>query len=183
MKVDPKSIGVGQYQHDVSPHALKKRLDAVVDSAVNQVGVNLNTASPHLLAHVSGIGPALGKAIVARRETKGLFPSRHELLEVPRFSKKTFEQAAGFLRIPGGENPLDNTGVHPERYEALEAFAAGLGKKASDLVGAGRGPREGVEGAAGSRSAPSPSTTSSRSSRSRAATRARASSRSRSART
>ncbi|MCL4808191.1 MAG: helix-hairpin-helix domain-containing protein, partial [Thermoanaerobaculia bacterium] len=116
VKVDPKAIGVGQYQHDVSPHALKKKLDFVVDSAVNQVGVNLNTASPHLLAHVSGIGPALGKAIVARRETKGLFASRDELLEVPRFTKKTFEQAAGFLRSPGGANPLDNTGVHPERY-------------------------------------------------------------------
>ncbi len=137
VKVDPKSIGVGQYQHDVSPHALKKKLDIVVDSAVNQVGVNLNTASPHLLAHVSGIGPALGKAIVARRETKGLFSARPELLEVPRFSKKTFEQAAGFLRIAGGENPLDNTGVHPERYEALETFAAGLGKKVADLVGPG----------------------------------------------
>ncbi|MFN7989445.1 MAG: Tex family protein [Thermoanaerobaculia bacterium] len=137
VKVDPKSIGVGQYQHDVSPHALKKRLDQVVDSAVNQVGVNLNTASPHLLAHVSGIGPALGKAIVARRETKGLFTSRQELLEVPRFTKKTFEQAAGFLRIPGGGNPLDNTAVHPERYEALGAFAKGVGKELVDLLGPG----------------------------------------------
>lgn len=137
VKVDPKSIGVGQYQHDVSPHALKKRLDQVVDSAVNQVGVNLNTASPHLLAHVSGIGPALGKAIVARRETKGLFASRQELLEVPRFSKKTFEQAAGFLRIPGGANPLDATAVHPERYEALGAFAKGVGKEIVDLLGPG----------------------------------------------
>ncbi|MHB8800642.1 MAG: helix-hairpin-helix domain-containing protein [Thermoanaerobaculia bacterium] len=137
VKVDPKSIGVGQYQHDVSPHALKKRLDQVVDSAVNQVGVNLNTASPHLLAHVSGIGPALGKAIVARRETKGLFASRQELLEVPRFSKKTFEQAAGFLRIPGGANPLDATAVHPERYEALGAFAKGVGKELVDLLGPG----------------------------------------------
>ncbi|MHB1044796.1 MAG: Tex family protein [Thermoanaerobaculia bacterium] len=137
VKVDPKSIGVGQYQHDVSPHALKKRLDQVVDSAVNQVGVNLNTASPHLLAHVSGIGPALGKAIVARRETKGLFTSRQELLEVPRFSKKTFEQAAGFLRIPGGANPLDATAVHPERYEALGAFAKGVGKELVDLLGPG----------------------------------------------
>ena len=137
VKVDPKSIGVGQYQHDVSPHALKKRLDQVVDSAVNQVGVNLNTASPHLLSHVSGIGPALGKAIVARRETKGLFASRQELLEVPRFTKKTFEQAAGFLRIPGSANPLDNTAVHPERYEALGAFAKGVGKELVDLLGPG----------------------------------------------
>lgn len=137
VKVDPKAIGVGQYQHDVSPHALKKKLDFVVDSAVNQVGVNLNTASPHLLAHVSGIGPALGKAIVAHRETKGLFASRDELLEVPRFTKKTFEQAAGFLRIPGGANPLDNTGVHPERYEALGTFAKGIGKELTELLGPG----------------------------------------------
>jgi len=137
VKVDPKSIGVGQYQHDVSPHALKKRLDQVVDSAVNQVGVNLNTASPHLLSHVSGIGPALGRAIVSRRETKGLYTSRQELLEVPRFTKKTFEQAAGFLRIPGGGNPLDNTAVHPERYEALGAFAKGVGKELVDLLGPG----------------------------------------------
>jgi uncharacterized protein len=137
VKVDPKAIGVGQYQHDVSPHALKKKLDFVVDSAVNQVGVNLNTASPHLLAHVSGIGPALGKAIVARRETKGLFSSRDELLEVPRFTRKTFEQAAGFLRIPGGANPLDNTGVHPERYEALGSFAKGIGKELTELLGTG----------------------------------------------
>jgi uncharacterized protein len=99
--------------------------------------VNLNTASPHLLAHVSGIGPALGKAIVARRETKGLFASRQELLEVPRFTRKTFEQAAGFLRIPGGANPLDATAVHPERYEALGAFAKGVGKELVDLLGPG----------------------------------------------
>ena len=137
VKIDPKSIGVGQYQHDVSPHALKTRLDQVVDSAVNQTGVDLNTASSHLLAHVSGIGPALGKAIVSARETNGVFRSRQELLKVPRFSKKTFEQAAGFLRIPGGDHPLDNTGVHPERYEALETFARGTGKSVSDLLGGG----------------------------------------------
>ncbi len=137
VKIDPKSIGVGQYQHDVSPHALRTRLDQVVDSAVNQAGVNLNTASSHLLAHVSGIGPALGKAIVAARETNGVFKSRQELLKVPRFTKKTFEQAAGFLRIPGGDHPLDNTGVHPERYEVLEAFAKGIGKRVSDLLGPG----------------------------------------------
>ncbi|MEO6323100.1 MAG: Tex family protein [Thermoanaerobaculia bacterium] len=137
VKIDPKSIGVGQYQHDVSPHALKTRLDQVVDSAVNQAGVSLNTASSHLLAHVSGIGPALGKAIVSARETNGVFASRQELLRVPRFTKKTFEQAAGFLRIPGGANPLDNTGVHPERYEALEVFAKGIGKGVSELLGTG----------------------------------------------
>jgi len=137
VKIDPKSIGVGQYQHDVSPHALKTRLDQVVDSAVNQTGVNLNTASSHLLAHVSGIGSALGKAIVSAREMKGVFRSRQELLKVPRFTKKTFEQAAGFLRISGGDHPLDSTGVHPERYEVLETFAEGIGKKVSDLLGGG----------------------------------------------
>ncbi len=137
VKIDPKSIGVGQYQHDVSPHALKTRLDQVVDSAVNQTGVNLNTASSHLLAHVSGIGPALGKAIVSARETNGVFKSRQELMKVPRFTKKTFEQAAGFLRISGGDHPLDSTGVHPERYEVLETFAEGIGKKVSDLLGGG----------------------------------------------
>ncbi|MBL8113450.1 MAG: RNA-binding transcriptional accessory protein [Acidobacteria bacterium] len=137
VKVDPKSIGVGQYQHDVSPHALKTRLDQVVDSAVNQTGVSLNTASSHLLAHVSGIGPTLGRAIVAVREEKGVFRSRQELLKVPRFTKKTFEQAAGFLRIPDGENPLDNTGVHPERYDVLEAYAKEIGKDVRDLLGSG----------------------------------------------
>ena len=137
VKIDPKSIGVGQYQHDVSPHALKTRLDQVVDSAVNQTGVNLNTASSHLLAHVSGIGPALGKAIVSARETNGVFKSRQELMKVPRFTKKTFEQAAGFLRISGGDHPLDSTGVHPERYEVLETFAEGIGKKVSDLLDGG----------------------------------------------
>jgi uncharacterized protein len=137
VKVDPKSIGVGQYQHDVSQTALKKRLDLVVDSSVNQVGVNLNTASIHLLAHVSGIGPALAKGIVSHRESKGLFRSRQELLDVPRFSKKTFEQAAGFLRVPNGEYPLDATGIHPERYELLERYAGKLGRDVRDLLGAG----------------------------------------------
>jgi len=137
VKVDPKSIGVGQYQHDVAPHSLKKSLDLVVDSCVNAVGVNLNTASYHLLAHVSGIGPALAKKIVEHRNDKGLFRSREQLLEVSRFSKKTFEQAAGFLRIPGGEHPLDNTGVHPERYAVLEGLAGRLNKSVTDLLGRG----------------------------------------------
>ncbi|HEY8923699.1 MAG TPA: Tex family protein [Polyangia bacterium] len=137
VKIDPKSIGVGQYQHDVSPNALKKSLDAVVDSCVNQVGVNLNTASAHLLAHVSGIGPGLARAIVERRASAGLFRSRAELLEVPRFSAKCFEQAAGFLRIPEATNPLDNTGVHPERYAVLERLAARLGVPVAGLLGAG----------------------------------------------
>jgi uncharacterized protein len=137
VKVDPKSIGVGQYQHDVSPTALQKSLDAVVDSCVNQVGVNLNTASYHLLAHVSGIGPALAKGIVEYRGKKGIFRSRKALLEVPRFSAKVFEQAAGFLRISEAEHPLDNTGVHPERYGALERLAERLGVPVAGLLGAG----------------------------------------------
>jgi uncharacterized protein len=137
VKIDPKSIGVGQYQHDVSPHALKKSLDAVIDSCVNQVGVNLNTASYHLLSHVSGIGPALARAIVERRAKEGLFRSRAQLLDVPRFSKRVFEQAAGFLRIPEAEHPLDNTGVHPERYTVLDALAARLGVPVAGLLGAG----------------------------------------------
>jgi protein Tex len=135
VKIDPKSIGVGQYQHDVSQPALKKSIEAVVDSCVNQVGVNLNTASEYLLARVSGIGPALAKGIVKFREEKGLFKSRKELLSVPRLSDKIFEQAAGFLRVPISTNPLDNTGVHPERYSVLEKYATQLGVGLSDLVG------------------------------------------------
>jgi protein Tex len=135
VKIDPKSIGVGQYQHDVSQPALKKSIEAVVDSCVNQVGVNLNTASEYLLARVSGIGPALAKGIVKFREEKGLFKSRKDLLSVPRLSEKIFEQAAGFLRVPISANPLDNTGVHPERYAVLEKYATQLGVGLSDLVG------------------------------------------------
>src|SRR5262249_29895129 len=104
---------------------------------VNSVGVNLNTASYHLLEHVSGIEPAMAKKIVEYRSTLGLFKSRQQLLEIPRFSKKTFEQAAGFLRIPNGDHPLDNTGVHPERYPQLESMASKLGKNVSELTGAG----------------------------------------------
>ncbi len=137
VKIEPRSIGVGQYQHDVAANALKKSLELVVDSCVNQVGVDLNTASYHLLSHVSGIGPTLAKAIVDRRQGHGLFHSRQQLLEVPRFTKKTFEQAAGFLRIPGAPHPLDNTGVHPERYAALEGLAQRLGKQVRDLLGEG----------------------------------------------
>ncbi len=137
VKIEPKSIGVGQYQHDVSGRALERSLDQVVDSCVNQVGVNLNTASAPLLAHVSGIGPALAKAIVEHRQEQGLFPSRAKLMDVARFSAKTFEQAAGFLRIPGAAHPLDNTGVHPERYALLEGLAATLGKPVAELLGPG----------------------------------------------
>ncbi len=137
VKTDPKSIGVGQYQHDVSQPALKKGLDFVVDSCVNSVGVNLNTASYHLLEHVAGIGPSLAKKIVEHRSTNGLFTSRQQLLDVSRFGKKNFEQAAGFLRIAGAAHPLDNTGVHPERYAQLEALAARLDKTVADLTGSG----------------------------------------------
>lgn len=137
VKVDPKSIGVGQYQHDVSPTGLKKSLDEVVDSCVNQVGVDVNTASSHLLARVSGIGPSLARAIVEHRSKQGLYKSRAELLEVPRFSKKTYEQSAGFLRVKGGPDPLDDTGVHPERYAPLARLAERLGVQTSALVGAG----------------------------------------------
>ncbi len=137
VKTDPKSIGVGQYQHDVSQPQLKRGLEEVVDSCVNSVGIDLNTASPYLLARVSGIGPALAKNIVEHRNKSGLYKSRQQLLKVARFSEKAFEQAAGFLRIAGGDHPLDNTGVHPERYEALETFAKSIGKSTTDLLGEG----------------------------------------------
>ncbi len=135
VKIEPKSIGVGQYQHDVAPHALKKGLESVVDSCVNSVGVNLNTSSSYLLARVSGIGPGLAKSIVNYRQEKGIFHSRAGLLEVPYFSGKAFEQSAGFLRVPESENPLDNTGVHPERYPAIEKLAARLNKPMKEMVG------------------------------------------------
>jgi uncharacterized protein len=137
VKVEPRSIGVGQYQHDVAPAALQRALDAVVEGCVNAVGVNLNTASRHLLAHVSGIGPALADAIVEHRERGGLFRSRRQILDVKHLGPKAFEQAAGFLRVPQGEHPLDNTAVHPERYAALEALAGRLQKSVADLLGPG----------------------------------------------
>jgi uncharacterized protein len=137
VKIDPKSIGVGQYQHDVAESGLRRGLEAVVDSCVNQVGVNVNTASYHLLARVSGIGPGLARAIVDHRAKTGLFKSRDGLLEVPRFSKKIYEQAAGFLRVPDAVHPLDNTGVHPERYGALDKLASELGVTTAALVGPG----------------------------------------------
>jgi uncharacterized protein len=137
VKVDPKSIGVGQYQHDVSQYALKSALERVVESCVNTVGVNVNTASRHLLAYVSGIGPSLASSIVEHRASKGLFTSRDDLMQVPWFGARAFEQAAGFLRIPNATNPLDNTGVHPERYKALESFATENQKSLDDLIGKG----------------------------------------------
>jgi uncharacterized protein len=137
VKVDPKSIGVGQYQHDVAPSLLKKSLESVVESCVNSVGVNANTASPYLLAEVAGIGPSLARAICEHRQQKGVFKQKRDLLAVPRFSDKVFEQASGFLRIPGAAHPLDNTGIHPERYPLLEELAARLGKNVGDLIGPG----------------------------------------------
>jgi uncharacterized protein len=137
VKVDPKSLGVGQYQHDVNPSLLRKSLDHVVEHCVHAVGVNLNTASAHLLAKVSGIGPGLAKSLVERREKQGLFRSRTELLEVPRLTQKVFELSAGFLRIPDGIQPLDNTAVHPERYAVLTDWAHEKGLKIADLLGDG----------------------------------------------
>jgi uncharacterized protein len=137
VKVDPKSIGVGQYQHDVTPGLLKKSLEGVVESCVNSVGVNVNTASPYLLAAVSGIGPSLARGISEHRQKNGVFRSKRDLLAVSRFSEKAFEQAAGFLRIPGAAHALDDTAIHPERYGLLETLAARLGKEVRDLVGQG----------------------------------------------
>ena len=134
VKIDAKSIGVGQYQHDVSQSALKKALDATVESCVNFVGVDLNTASWALLAYVSGIGESLAKAIVRHRDENGSFADRKGLLKVPRFGAKAFEQAAGFLRIRGGTNPLDNTAVHPENYKLVETMAADLGVSLAQLA-------------------------------------------------
>lgn len=127
VKIDPKSIGVGQYQHDVDPILLQQSLHDVVESCVNQVGVDVNTASKELLTYVSGIGPVLAKKIVEFRKQMGPFKSRKELLKVSRFGPKAFEQAAGFLRIPGAENPLDASAVHPESYPVVEAMARSLG--------------------------------------------------------
>ncbi|MHC4854720.1 MAG: helix-hairpin-helix domain-containing protein, partial [Planctomycetota bacterium] len=115
MKLDPGSLGVGEYQHDVDQQLLQEKLDEVVTSCVNHVGVDLNTASAALLGRVSGIGPKLAKAIVSYREKNGPFASRRELLDVPGLGARTFEQAAGFLRVRGS-NPLDNSAIHPERY-------------------------------------------------------------------
>ncbi|PMB48182.1 RNA-binding transcriptional accessory protein, partial [Fischerella thermalis CCMEE 5330] len=126
VKIDPKSIGVGQYQHDVDQKLLKKKLDETVESCVNYVGVDLNTASKELLTFVSGITPAVANNIVTYRNQNGAFKNRRELLKVPKLGPKTFEQAAGFLRIRNGKNPLDNTAVHPESYAVVEAIAKDL---------------------------------------------------------
>ena len=135
VKIDPKAIGVGQYQHDVDQKALKERLDDVVGSCVNNVGVELNTASGELLSYVSGLGPRLAKAIVEHRNSYGPFLSRESLKKVPRLGPKAFEQAAGFLRIREGGHPLDASAVHPESYGLVEAIAKDLGRPLDQLVG------------------------------------------------
>ncbi|MBN2661937.1 MAG: RNA-binding transcriptional accessory protein [Tannerellaceae bacterium] len=134
VKIDPKSIGVGQYQHDVEQGALKKSLDLTVESCVNLVGVDVNTASKHLLTYISGLGPTLAQNIVTYRAEHGPFASRRELLKVPRMGEKAFEQSAGFLRITNGKNPLDNSAVHPESYSIVEKMAKDLGCTVSDLI-------------------------------------------------
>ncbi len=135
VKIDPKSLGIGQYQHDVDQTLLKEKLDDVVMSCVNSVGVNLNTASKHLLAYVSGIGPALAQNIVDYRNANGAFESRAQLLQVKRLGAKVYEQAAGFLRIPGAANPLDNSAVHPERYPLVLRMAQDAGVPLQELIG------------------------------------------------
>lgn len=135
VKIDPKAIGVGQYQHDVDQAKLKKRLDETVESCVNSAGVELNTAGKHLLAYVSGLGPTLAQNIVDFRSEKGAFSSREELKKVPRLGAKAFEQAAGFLRIADAKNPLDNSAVHPESYFVVKKMAKKLGVSVSDLTG------------------------------------------------
>lgn len=135
VKIDPKNLGIGQYQHDVDQALLKEKLDNTVESCVNSVGVSLNTASPYLLAYVAGIGPALAENIVAYRNSEGAFKSRAELKKVPRLGAKAFEQCAGFLRIPGASNPLDNSAVHPESYGIVDAMAKALGVSTRELVG------------------------------------------------
>ncbi|MCF2593727.1 RNA-binding transcriptional accessory protein [Bacteroides caecigallinarum] len=134
VKIDAKSIGVGQYQHDVDQAKLKESLDRTVESCVNLVGVNLNTASKHLLTYVSGLGPSLAQNIVDYRTENGPFASRKELLKVPRMGAKAFEQCAGFLRIPGANNPLDNSAVHPESYAIVEKMAKDMKCTVADLI-------------------------------------------------
>ena len=135
VKIDPKSIGVGQYQHDVNQPKLRQRLDDIVESCVNRVGVEVNTASAQLLAYVSGVGPALAQSIVATRDAKGGFTTRKELQEVPRLGAKAFEQAGGFLRVRGGVHPLDGSAVHPERYALVARIAKDRGVSLQELIG------------------------------------------------
>jgi len=134
VKIDPKSLGIGQYQHDVNQTALKGALDQTVEMCVNRVGVNVNTASKYLLTYISGIGPALAQNIILYRAEHGLFQSRHELMNVPKMGAKSFEQSAGFLRIQNAANPLDNSAVHPESYHIAEQMASDLNCSISDLL-------------------------------------------------
>ncbi len=134
MKIDPKSIGVGQYQHDVDQTKLKHSLDQTVESCVNLVGVNLNTASQHLLTYVSGLGPTLAKNIVEYRRENGAFTSRAQLKKVPRLGPAAYQQCAGFLRIPNAKNPLDNSAVHPESYPIVEQMAKDCGCNVEQLI-------------------------------------------------
>ncbi|MBN1129627.1 MAG: helix-hairpin-helix domain-containing protein, partial [Chitinispirillaceae bacterium] len=135
VKIDPKSIGVGQYQHDVNQIRLRERLDEVVESCVNRVGVDVNLASEELLKYVAGLNRTTAKNIVAYRNEHGTFPSREALKKVPGLGEKTFEQAAGFLRIPGAYNPLDNSAVHPEAYPVVKKIALSLDTTVKDLIG------------------------------------------------
>ena len=137
VKIDPKSIGVGQYQHDVNQSELARTLDAVVEDCVNSVGVDLNTASVPLLSRVSGLSGSVAKAVVRWRDANGVFKSRQDLLKVTGLGAKTFEQSAGFLRIRGGDNPLDMTGVHPETYPVVEQIIVKTGKPIQDIMGRG----------------------------------------------
>jgi uncharacterized protein len=134
IKVDPKAIGVGQYQHDVDQGRLSRALDAVVEDAVNAVGVDLNMASAALLSRVAGLGPSLAEAIVAHRDAQGPFKTRRKLLDVPRLGPKAFEQCAGFLRISGGTEPLDASAVHPEAYPVARRIVAAVGKDVPDVM-------------------------------------------------
>ncbi len=134
VKIDPKSIGVGQYQHDVDQTLLKHSLDQTVESCVNSVGVDLNTASQHLLMYVSGLGATLAKNIIDYRREHGAFTSRAQLLKVPRLGPSAYQQCAGFLRIRDGKNPLDNSAVHPESYAIVEQMAKDQGCSVSDLI-------------------------------------------------
>jgi uncharacterized protein len=135
VKIEPKSIGVGQYQHDVNQRALARSLDATVEDCVNAVGVDVNTASIPLLARVSGLNQVLARNIVEYRDTNGPFPNRTAMRKVPRLGEKTFEQSAGFLRINGGDNPLDRSSVHPEAYPVVERILARLGTGIADVMG------------------------------------------------
>ncbi|MDP3033437.1 MAG: helix-hairpin-helix domain-containing protein, partial [Rhodocyclaceae bacterium] len=141
VKIDPKSIGVGQYQHDVNQSKLAKSLDAVVEDCVNSVGVDVNTASVALLARISGLNGTLAANIVSHRDSNGAFTSRAELKKVPRLGDKTFELAAGFLRVNGGENPLDTSAVHPEAYPVVERIIKDIKKGVQELIGDGRAVR------------------------------------------